>query len=134
MRRFCLIVAGTRTFSDYDLLKEKIDHALLNHQNDEIIIVEGEAKGADELAKRYAKEKGYVLKPFPADWNKYGKAAGPIRNKAMHEFASSFSHRGCILFWDGESRGTAGNFALAKEFGTPLICIKYEKEKEDFER
>ena len=130
MGKFCLIVAGTRTFDDYDLLKEKIDHALSNHVGDEITIVEGEAKGADELAKRYAKEKGCLLKSFPADWDKYGKAAGPIRNRAMHKFASSFSHRGCILFWDGKSRGTAGNFALAEEFGTPLICVRYSEEME----
>ena len=126
MKEFCLIVAGTRTFNDYNLFKEKIDHALLNHQNDEIIIVEGEAHGADALAKRYAKEKGYHLEPFPANWDKYGKAAGPIRNRKMHEFASDFEHRGCILFWDGKSRGTAGNFSLAEEYKTPLICINYK--------
>ena len=130
--KFCLIVAGTRTFNDYDLLKEKIDHALLNHKDDEIVIVQGEAKGADALAKKYAKEKGYEVKSFPADWNKHGKAAGPIRNRQMHECAGQFEKRGCIIFWDGESRGTAQNIKLADEFGTQLICVKYkEVEKEN---
>ena len=130
--KFCLIVAGTRTFGDYDLLKEKIDRALLNHVGDEITIVQGEAKGADALAKKYAKEKGYEVKSFPADWGKYGKAAGPIRNRQMHEYASRFEKRGCIIFWDGESRGTAQNIELASEFGTQLVCVRYKEiEKEN---
>ncbi len=131
MGKFCLIVAGTRTFDDYDLLKEKIDRALLNHQNDEIIIVQGEAKGADTLAKRYAKEKGYECVSFPAQWDKHGKAAGFIRNRQMHEYAAQFEKRGCIIFWDGESRGTAQNIELAKEFGTQLVCVKYKELKKE---
>lgn len=130
MEKFCLIVAGTRTFDDYDLLKEKIDHALSNHKDDEIIIVQGEAKGADALAKRYAEEKGYECVSFPALWDKHGKAAGFIRNRQMHAYASQFEKRGCIIFWDGESRGTAHNIGLSNEFGTPLICVRYSEEME----
>jgi len=46
-------------------------------------IIEGEARGADSLARDIAISLGFTVLPFPADWNKYGKRAGPIRNHAM---------------------------------------------------
>ncbi|GAH13743.1 unnamed protein product, partial [marine sediment metagenome] len=83
---FSIVVAGTRTFDDYELLKKKLD-ALLNKKVKEhgIEIVSGCAAGADALGERYAEERGYSVKRFPANWGKYGKAAGPIRNKEMSE-------------------------------------------------
>ena len=96
-----VIIAGTRTFSDYDLLCERVDDLLAKCKDKEIEIVSGGAKGADALGERYAEEHGLPCKVFPADWDKYGKAAGPIRNKQMAEYADA-----CIVFWDGKSRGT----------------------------
>ena len=47
------------------------------------VLIEGEAKGADSLARNWAIANKIKLLMFPAQWNKYGKAAGPIRNKQM---------------------------------------------------
>ena len=80
-----IIVAGSREFKDYEMLKNKLDTLLINQK--EIQIVSGGCRGADELGERYAKEKGYSLKVFKADWNKYGKKAGPLRNRQMAEYA-----------------------------------------------
>ncbi len=118
---FCLVV-GSRSFNNYGLLKEKLDFFLSSHKN--ITIVSGGAKGADSLAEKYAKEKRYNLCVFPADWD-LGKKAGPIRNEEMHRFIANFEHRGCVAFWDGESRGTQHNFALAEKYKTPLKIVKF---------
>lgn len=105
---FKLIVAGGRDFNDYDLLKSKLDKLLSNKTHVEI--VSGKARGADSLGEKYAKEKGYKIKEFPADWGKYGRAAGYIRNKEMAEYAD-----GCLCFWDGKSKGTKHMIDLVEE-------------------
>ncbi len=118
---FCLVV-GSRSFTDYEFLKRKLDHVLQNHKK--ITIVSGGADGADKLAELYAKEHNYSLYVFPADWDKYGRAAGPIRNEQMQAFIAQFPKRGCVAFWDGQSRGTATNFKLAEEYQNKLIIVK----------
>jgi len=77
--------------------------------------VSGTARGADQLGERYAKERGYFIQRFPADWNAYGKAAGYIRNRKMAEYADAL-----IAFWDGKSRGTLNMISLAKECGLQI--------------
>ena len=101
-----VIVAGSRSFNDYKLLKERLDYYFSNVKP---IIVCGEAKGADTLGKRYAEEKGYEIERHPALWDKHGKAAGPIRNLEMAENADAL-----IAFWDGKSRGTQNMISIAK--------------------
>lgn len=112
-----VIIAGGRDFKDYDLLKEKLDYYLSNLEN--IIIVSGGASGADSLGERYAKEKGYSLVTFQADWNKYGKSAGPIRNRQMANYADHL-----VAFWDGKSRGTLNMINTAKELALKIKIIK----------
>lgn len=120
---FCLVV-GSRTFHDYDLLCGKLDFMLQN-QGGKIIIVHGGGKGADMLAERYAKYRAYDEIVFPADWKKYGKKAGYIRNREMHEFISHFKKRGVVAFWDGKSKGTAHSFELAKEFNNDIKVVRF---------
>ena len=72
---FRLVIAGSRDFNDYDLLKQKCDYYLSKKikDNEDIIIVSGTAKGADLLGERYAKEKGFKIERYPAKWDLYGK-------------------------------------------------------------
>ena len=115
---FYLLVAGSRSYNDYEEMKSITDK-LLSRQN-EVCIVSGGAYGADKLAEKYAKEKGYDFIEFKAEWEKYGKAAGFKRNKKMHEFISSKENRGIICFWDEKSKGTKSLIDLAKRSGKPL--------------
>jgi hypothetical protein len=94
-----VIIAGSRTFDNYDLLFEKCSEIVKDF--DSVEIVSGNAKGADRLGERFAKENGFALTLFPADWEKFGKSAGYIRNKEMAEYADIL-----IVFWDGVSKGT----------------------------
>lgn len=116
-----LIVAGSRGFNDYELLKRKLDYVLRNRVDERITIVSGTAKGADQLGEQYAKERGYALMRYPADWDKHGKSAGYIRNKEMAKNAD-----GLIAFWDGKSRGTKHMIDLAREQGLKVIIVRYE--------
>lgn len=119
----CLIV-GSRGYTDYNAFKAKCD-ALLTDKTD-IEIVSGGCSGADALAERYAHERGYSLQIFPAEWSRYGKRAGYVRNREMHAYISTFPERGVIAFWDGQSKGTAQSFALAKEFDNPIRIIRID--------
>lgn len=118
-----VLVVGSRNFNDYSLLKSTLDNLLVNATNIEII--SGGARGADTLAEKYAKDNGYQLKVFLADWNRYGKSAGYKRNYEMHKYISEFNDRLCVAFWDGQSKGTAHNFELSKQFNTSIKIIKY---------
>lgn len=119
----CLIV-GSRGYTDYVSFKAKCD-ALLADRTD-IEIVSGGASGTDALAERYAHEHSYSLQVFPAEWSRYGKRAGYVRNREMHSYISAFADRGVIAFWDGASRGTAQIIALSKEFDNPLRIIRVD--------
>jgi len=73
-----ILICGSRNFSDTETIKKFIDSL-----PDDSTIIEGEAKGADSLARNCATERGLIVEKYPADWKKYGKSAGPIRNKQM---------------------------------------------------
>ena len=106
---FRVIIAGTRTFDDYDMLCRSMDYYLQNIR-EPIQVLSGMARGADQLGLRYAQEHGYEVQGFPADWEKYGKAAGPIRNLRMVQNADAL-----VAFWDGKSIGTKNIIQLANE-------------------
>jgi hypothetical protein len=110
-----VIIAGSRNFNDYNLLKSSCDNLLTQFTN--IEIVSGTARGADKLGERYAREKGYSIKEFPANWN-LGKSAGYIRNDEMAQYADML-----IAFWDGTSKGTKHMIDLANKRSLKVIVI-----------
>ena len=116
-----MIIAGGRYFSDYELLKEKCDEFLQDKTGEEIVIISGHALGADSLDERYAQERGFKIETYPADWKKYGRAAGPIRNEQMANIANAL-----IAFWDGKSKGTKNMINLAKKKGLQVFVAQYE--------
>jgi len=113
-----IIIAGGRNFRDYDKLRESCDNILVNQK--EVEIVSGTAVGADTLGERYAQEKGYEVKKFPAQWDLYGKSAGYKRNQQMAEYAD-----GLIAFWDGKSKGTKHMIDIANKMGLKVRVIRY---------
>lgn len=116
---FRVIIAGGRDFNDYPLLKQKCDSFLGNKSKEhQVIIVSGTARGADRLGERYANERGYQVERYPADWDRDGNSAGPIRNAKMAENADAL-----IAFWDGESRGTYNMIDIAVRREDMLIRV-----------
>lgn len=118
-----LVIAGSRGFNDYKLLREMTDY-LVKETLDNVEIVSGGARGADVLGEKYAKERGYPIKSFPANWDLHGKAAGYIRNEEMAEYGNYV-----LLFWDGESKGTQHMAKLAEKHGCKVYLIKYNDMK-----
>ena len=119
---FKVIIAGGREFRDYALLCESCDKFLCQeHQTYDIVVISGTARGADTLGERYAHERGYAVEKYPADWNRDGKAAGPIRNAQMAKVADTL-----IAFWDGQSKGTANMIDQAKTRGLSIKIVKYK--------
>ena len=117
-----LVIAGSRDFKDYSLLSETLDKHLKNRaRNKAITIISGTAKGADQLGEQYAKEKGYKVEYYPADWERYGNAAGPIRNTQMAKAADDV-----IVFWDGKSAGTRNMMEAAQKENIPCTVIRIE--------
>lgn len=105
-----VIVAGSRSFANYELLKKKLDKILVNLLPN-VEIVSGGANGADKLGERYARERGLPVKQFLANWSK-GKGAGYMRNVDMANYATHL-----VAFWDGKSRGTKHMIDMARQCG-----------------
>ena len=113
-----VLVAGSRAFADYPLLCATLDRLLVGAGP--WVVVSGGAGGADRLGERYARERGWAVERFVPDWNTHGRAAGPIRNRAMVG--------GCaraVFFWDGHSPGTADAIARARKVGVPVEVVRY---------
>lgn len=106
------IIAGTRTFSDYDVLAISIAKSKFKITE----VVSGGARGADALGETWAWQHKIDRKVFPADWKLFGKRAGPIRNQQMAEYAEA-----CIAIWDGRSRGTLDMIERAHLRGLKLF-------------
>lgn len=120
-----VIIAGTRTFASYTLLCSFCDRYLSQKgQTHEIIIVSGTARGADKLGEQYAKDRGYKIELFPADWENKGRTAGYIRNADMADYADAL-----IVFWDGQSKGTLNMIRTAKKKGLDVRIIEYNNLK-----
>ena len=111
-----LIVAGSRDFNNYDLLKKSIQENFQRWEVEEI--VSGTARGADTLGEQFAKEYDIPVKQFPANWDLYGKSAGYRRNAEMANYADAL-----IAFWNGESKGTIHMINLAKEKNLKVVII-----------
>lgn len=122
MKEIAILIVGSRSYTDYDEFCKVMNHLLSHYLSEQITIISGRAKGADSLAERYAREQSTKLIVIPAEWEKYGKSAGYIRNEEMHKtLATHYPNRHVIAFWDGESRGTKHSFELAKKYQNPLV-------------
>lgn len=119
---FKVIIAGSRDFNDYIRLEKELDYLLKDkiEEGYTILIVSGRAKGADQLGERYARNRNFDIEMHPADWNKYGRRAGMIRNSEM-----AYSGDALVAFWDGESRGTKQMISVMERLNKPLRIILY---------
>ena len=111
-----VIIAGCRDYNNYKEAKIYIVFCLSNiRKENNIVIVSGCAGGADAIGERYAKENGLNIEKFPADWKKYGKSAGPMRNLQMAQVCDF-----AICFWDGKSKGAKSMIECAKKLCKPI--------------
>lgn len=118
-----VIVAGSRGFFEYDLMSRELDK-LFNESKEftgcNIKIISGMADGADSLAIRYADERKLTKILFPANWKRFSRVAGFLRNEDMLSVATHL-----VVFWDGKSSGTNHMIEIAKAKGIPVWGLKH---------
>lgn len=112
-----VIVAGSRDFTD-PLFFEVVSYAVTKSGFDITELVCGMAKGIDTHGYKWAEDKRIPVKEFPANWQLYGKAAGPIRNNEMAIYGDAL-----ILIWDGESKGSYNMRTEALRLGLPVYEV-----------
>ena len=111
-----VLVCGGRNFDDATLVSATLSH--INNNHGISVIIHGGASGADTLAELFANIKGISTQRYPANWQKHGRAAGPIRNKHMLEF----SKPDLVIAFEG-GRGTANMVSLAKKAGVTVLMV-----------
>lgn len=116
MKNKKVAVVGSRSFTDYELMKKILKPYL------PFVLISGGAQGVDSLAEQFAEEYDLEILIHYPEWNKYGRKAAYIRN--------SFIIRDCdflIAFWDGHSKGTKMAIDLAKNKFKPCRVIKFKE-------
>ena len=113
-------VAGPRDYTNKEFVDEMLEEILSDILAKEVLpihIVEGGAYGVDALAKLYALQNELPYTEVKADWDKYGRSAGPRRNQKMAEMSDY-----CIVFYKG-TRGSASMIAEALKQNVPVYVI-----------
>ena len=106
-----VIIAGSRTITDY----ERVEHAVRKSGFKIAEVVSGGANGVDALGEQWAKQHDVACTVMSADWERHGKRAGFLRNKAMADYAAHHKLRGgLIAVWDGKSHGTGNMIECAR--------------------
>jgi len=77
-----VLVCGGRDYTGHDDLFTELDR-LHCEEGPISVIIHGDQLGADTYAKWWATERGVPHAPFKAEWGRYGKSAGPVRNRRM---------------------------------------------------
>ena len=118
-----ILFTGGREWDD----AETVDAALcmvlerLGLKSNEVIVVEGGARGLDTTAHRIAADLGCKVMTFPAEWSKYGRSAGIIRNRRMLDTAPDL-----VLGFHSDlksSKGTKDCVSEARKRKIPTVVI-----------
>jgi hypothetical protein len=114
-----LLICGDRNWTDGNMIA-----SVLRELSPDVVI-EGEARGADSLARIEAEKLGIQVLKFPADWNKYHRAAGPIRNAQMLKEGSPDM---VVAFHDDlkSSKGTRNMVEISRKAGIPVRVIGHQ--------
>ena len=127
-----VIIAGPRykdpvnkiPFDNYSLVIQAIEQS--GYEITEVVC--GMAIGVDRLGETWAIANTISVNEMPANFNKYGKAAGPIRNREMAEYADA-----AVIVWDGKSRGTRNMINEMIRKKKPYYLLMTESEDEPVE-
>lgn len=111
-----VIIAGSRHFTDYNLVESKLLELGVHEQD--CLVISGMAYGVDMMGFDFARKYNKPIWVYHADWHIHGPAAGPIRNEQMAKVATH-----CIVIWDGKSKGSKNMIEQAKKYNLKLINI-----------
>lgn len=106
-------VVGSRTFADRARIFADLDALAL--EISPFTLISGGAGGADQLAEEWARLRCCPFRVYRADWQTYGRTAGPRRNAEMIPHADLV-----IAYWDGVSRGSRHAIGIAHQHRIPV--------------
>lgn len=116
---FKVLVCGGRDYQDYPKLASVMEDIVKNYTPDAsyLLIIQGGALGADNMARLWATSEGIHSATIPALWNTYGKRAGYLRNSVMAEMEPDL----CVAFPGG--KGTKMMVDLCKKKGIEVMEV-----------
>ena len=114
-----VIIAGSRNFEDYSLLKSTLD--CMAEIYDDIEIISGGARGADRLGEQWARENSRKIHMFIPDWDGLGKSAGYRRNEDMAKFGDA-----AVIFYNGKSLGSKHMIDIARRYKLKLKIVYFQ--------
>ena len=122
-----ILICGGRHFDEYGAFSETVNSVLneLGIHQDQIELVSGGCEGTDKMAERYAEENGIPISVFTADWKRYGRAAGPIRNRQMIDQIKDCDRRYVIAFTGDRTKGTRNTIEIAGKNGIEVFEFDY---------
>ncbi len=103
-----VIIAGSRQITSYDLVRRVMNMSLFHITT----IVSGGSRGVDKIGEKIGYDLEIHVKIYLADWDKYGKKAGYLRNVEMAHNADAL-----IAVWDGKSPGTKMMIDTSRRLG-----------------
>lgn len=118
-----ILVCGGRDYNDSKWIFHMLD--AINRDRQVTHLITGDAPGADYWAWQWALDREIPVTQYYADWDKYGRAAGPIRNKQMLTENPDIT---IVLAFPG-GKGTENMLKLAREAGVPEVW--YEEKKNE---
>jgi predicted polyphosphate/ATP-dependent NAD kinase len=112
-----VLVCGGRSYNDKQRVYETL--SAIHRKTPISVLIHGDAMGADYWGKRWARMHASKVKEaaFPADWERCGKAAGPLRNQEMLDAGPDL----VVAFPGG--KGTADMVRRARKAGVPVQII-----------
>lgn len=116
-----LIIAGGR---DLNVSIENIEQVINEFNLNPTIVISGKARGIDACGENWANYKNIPIDPYAIskeEWNKIGKAAGPLRNKQMAEYGDTL-----LLIWDGKSKGSKNMKEEMQKLNKPIYEVIIE--------
>lgn len=110
-----MLVCGSRDWDDYGAIYRRLaEFGDVDRGSQQVVVVHGDAKGADTMAAQAARDLGYHVRAYPADWSRLGKRAGIVRNKFMLETERP---QAVLAFWKDQSPGTKHAVETALDMG-----------------
>lgn len=117
-----ILVTGSRDWKDTKTIYRALDKYL--YCGEVITVVHGAAQGADTIAGYWAFMTGQVEEKHPANWDKYGRRAGYVRNAEMVDSNPDV----CLAFIKNNSRGATMCAELAEKAGIDVLYFRDDKE------
>jgi hypothetical protein len=133
MKKYKLIIAGSRSINKMDILEKAIAYFKINPEEIKEV-VSGCAYGIDTLGKWWAEKNNIKVKEFPAKWDdletpplfikennrgKYNALAGIVRNRQMGDYADRL-----LCIWNGESKGSENMINYMKELKKEVMVYE----------